>query len=143
VLPSEELVEQRMERQEILVRDNPPVLDVLLDESVLYRKVGGPEVMRGALTHLIKMAGEDDIIVRIVPLSGNIKRFAYTFVLASLDSGKQLAYLDSARKGRIEEDPAEITELRRMWAHFGGAALSQEASIEMIQNTIDERWSAP
>jgi transcriptional regulator with XRE-family HTH domain len=141
VLPSEELVEQRLERQEILTRDNPPVLDVLLDESVLYRKVGGPQVMTQALTHLLKMAGNDDVIVRIVPLSGNIKRFAYTFVLATLDSGKQIAYLDSARKGRIEEHPAEITELRRMWAHFGGAALSQEASIELIQHTIDERWS--
>jgi hypothetical protein len=78
-----------------------------------------------------------------VPLTANIKRFAHSFVLAAVNSGKQVAYLDSARKGRIEELQPEISELRRTWLHFSAEALSQIDSIALIQKAIDERWSTP
>lgn len=143
VLPSEEMVEERLERQQrVLGSENPPVFEALLDESILYRRVGGPEVMVEALTHLIEMARKDDIIVRTVPLTANIKRFAHSFVLATVTNGKQVAYLDSARKGRIEELQSEISELRRTWLHLSAVALSQEDSIALIQKAI-ERWSTP
>lgn len=144
ILPSEELVEERLERQrQVLESENPPVYAALLDESILYRKVGDPQLMVEALTHLIKMAAKDEIIVRIVPLTANIKRFAHSFILAAVNSGKQVAYLSSARKGRIEEHQAEISELRRTWVHFSAEALSQTDSIALIQKAIDERWSTP
>lgn len=144
VLPSEELVAERLERQQrVLDSQNPPVYEALLDESILYRRVGGPEVMVEALAHLIEMAGKDEIIVRIVPLTANLKRFAHSFILAAVSSGKQVAYLSSARKGRIEEEQSEISELRRTWLHLSAAALSQIDSIALIQKAIEERWSTP
>jgi transcriptional regulator with XRE-family HTH domain len=144
ILPSEELVQERLERQQqVLGSENPPVFEALLDEGVLYRKVESPEIMIEALTHLIEMASKDEIIVRIVPLTANIKRFAHSFVLAAVNSGKLVAYLDSARKGRIEEAQAEISELRRMWVHFSAEALSQVDSRALIQKAIDDRWSTP
>ena len=43
----EQLLAARMKRQEILSRSEPPLLWVVLDEFVLHRVIGGPEVMRG------------------------------------------------------------------------------------------------
>jgi transcriptional regulator with XRE-family HTH domain len=143
VLPSEELVGERLDRQEqVLGAERPPVYEALLDESILYRRVGGPEVMVEALTHLIEMADRDEIIVRVVPLTAEIKRFTHSFWLAAVNTGKQVAFLDSARKGRIEEQQAEISELRRMWVHFSAEALSRADSAALIQKAI-ERWSTP
>src|SRR3954452_19360832 len=49
-------VEVRIERQEVLVRSDPPPprFSVVLSEAVLRRPVGGREVMRGQLEHLMR-----------------------------------------------------------------------------------------
>jgi hypothetical protein len=52
----ERLVTARMERQEILRRDNPPRLWYVLDEGVLRRVVGSTEVMAMQLDRLIACA---------------------------------------------------------------------------------------
>lgn len=54
ILPPEK-VEQRLERQRIFERGEPPFFEALIDESVLYRKVGSPQVMAVTLNHLIEM----------------------------------------------------------------------------------------
>jgi transcriptional regulator with XRE-family HTH domain len=140
ILPNENLLEQRLERQQIFERGTPPFYEALLDESVLYRKVGSPEIMAEALSHLVTMAGRDDVIVRVVPLSADLTRFAYPFVLATVESGKQAAYIEGALRGRILEGPADIAELRRLWARFGAEALSRQDSLELINETIKKRW---
>ncbi|CAM5631855.1 hypothetical protein GCM10010343_67120 [Streptomyces avidinii] len=48
-------VAARMDRQRILARDNPPVLWVVLDEAALHREIGGREVMRNQLAHLLNL----------------------------------------------------------------------------------------
>jgi transcriptional regulator with XRE-family HTH domain len=142
ILPPE-LVEQRLERQQIFETGSPPFYEVLLDESILYRKVGTPDIMAGALAHLVEMSTRDDIIVRIVPFSVNVTRFAYPFVLATVESGKQAAYIQGALRGRILERPDEIAELRRVWGRYGALALPEHESIDLIRQMIKERWSTP
>ncbi|WKX73349.1 helix-turn-helix transcriptional regulator [Streptomyces sp. XD-27] len=51
------LVALRVERQTRLTRPDPPLLWVVMDETVLRRPIGGPEVMRGQIDRLIE-AGE-------------------------------------------------------------------------------------
>ncbi len=43
---AEQWVNARMERQLVLQRERPPVCHFVLEESILQRPVGGPEVMR-------------------------------------------------------------------------------------------------
>ncbi|TDD65110.1 helix-turn-helix domain-containing protein [Actinomadura rubrisoli] len=137
ILPAEK-AEERRDRQGIFEHDVTPFFEALIDESILYRKVGTAEIMTEQLGRLI---ASRDQIVRVVPFSADIKRFTLSFVLATLDSGKQVAYLDSALRGRITERPSDIAELWRFWGEAGAAALSQEASIDLIHRTIEDRWS--
>ncbi|MEU4350613.1 helix-turn-helix transcriptional regulator [Streptomyces sp. NPDC023838] len=46
----------RMERQSLLTRADAPRFWVIMDETVLRRPVGGPEVMRGQLDRLLEAA---------------------------------------------------------------------------------------
>ena len=57
----ERLVEVRLARQKILARDDRPRLWAVIDEAVIRRVVGGPDVMRGQLRHLTESAtgGQD------------------------------------------------------------------------------------
>ena len=47
----------RLERQQILTRAKPPMMWVVLDEAVIRRPVGGPQVMYDQLAHLTEVAG--------------------------------------------------------------------------------------
>ncbi|QBI56262.1 helix-turn-helix domain-containing protein [Streptomonospora litoralis] len=53
---TEQRVSARKERKELLRQEEPTRLWVILDEAVLRRPVGGPEVMREQLAHLIELS---------------------------------------------------------------------------------------
>ncbi|NLT54663.1 MAG: helix-turn-helix domain-containing protein [Actinomycetales bacterium] len=68
------LVSLRMERQEILVRPDPPELHFIMDEAVIRRMVGGPEIMLRQLSHIRDMLEQPNITIRIVPFSSGMYR---------------------------------------------------------------------
>jgi transcriptional regulator with XRE-family HTH domain len=64
----ERFVEARMARKQLLSRDDDPVaLFAIVDEAVLRRTVGGPEVMRAQLEHLREVAAGDHVTLMILP----------------------------------------------------------------------------
>jgi transcriptional regulator with XRE-family HTH domain len=62
-------VKVRMIRQQILTRDPPLELSVVLDESVLLRPIGKNRLMYGQLQHLLRMADLPNVELRVLPLS--------------------------------------------------------------------------
>ncbi|MFF9765606.1 helix-turn-helix domain-containing protein [Streptomyces sp. NPDC014636] len=59
----------RMRRQEVLARPTPPRLWVVMDETALRRPVGGPEVMRAQIDHLIEVGRLPHITVQLMPFA--------------------------------------------------------------------------
>ena len=66
--------EARIARQEILYRAQPPTLWAVIDESALLRAIGGPEVMKAQLRHLIDMCDHPAVTLQILPLSAGAHR---------------------------------------------------------------------
>lgn len=62
-------VELRMQRQQLLHREDAPRLWIVLEEQALRRPVGGPEVMRAQIDRLIEAAAEPRVTLQIMPLS--------------------------------------------------------------------------
>ncbi|HIW63736.1 MAG TPA: helix-turn-helix domain-containing protein [Candidatus Stackebrandtia excrementipullorum] len=66
----ESRVNLRISRQEALSRrDRPPRLWAVLDEAALRRPLGGREVMRGQIEHLIRLCGKPNVQIQIIPFS--------------------------------------------------------------------------
>ena len=63
----DDAVAGRIERQRVLDREHPPELWVILDEAVLRRPVGGPEVMREQLARLVEVGQRPNIAIQVVP----------------------------------------------------------------------------
>ncbi|WP_415951036.1 helix-turn-helix domain-containing protein [Streptomyces sp. KLOTTS4A1] len=59
----------RMQRQELLGREEPPRLWVIMDETVLRRTVGSAEVMRGQLDRLIEATQSPHVTLQIAEFS--------------------------------------------------------------------------
>ncbi|WP_431951253.1 helix-turn-helix domain-containing protein [Nocardia lijiangensis] len=59
----------RQRRQEILHRTDPPVVWAVIDEAALHRPVGGPQVHREQMEHLIALAGLPNVTLQVLPYS--------------------------------------------------------------------------
>ncbi|MEV7414113.1 helix-turn-helix transcriptional regulator [Streptomyces sp. NPDC089919] len=63
------LVDVRLARQAVLRADPPLELSAVLDEAVLRRQIGGPEVMREQLRHLVAVAELPQVRLQVLPFS--------------------------------------------------------------------------
>jgi hypothetical protein len=72
-LPSEDEVERRararISRQEILAQGQPAEVWAVLDKRALRRNIGGPEVMKAQLRHLIGTCDLPAVTLQILPSS--------------------------------------------------------------------------
>ena len=57
----------RLRRQELLTRESPPRVWIVMDETVLRWPVGGPEVMRAQIDHLVAMNELPHVTLQIMP----------------------------------------------------------------------------
>ena len=77
-LPSEEEVirraQARISRQEVLAREDPPKVWAVLDEGALRRVIGGPDIMRAQLEHLIEVCEHPAVTLQILPFSAGAHR---------------------------------------------------------------------
>lgn len=62
-------VDLRMARQKLLHRANPPHLWAVVDEAALRRPLGGRDVMRAQLEHLIEMIALPNVTLQVMPFS--------------------------------------------------------------------------
>ena len=137
----EELVAARMQRQDVLSREEPPLLWTLIDEAVLYREAGTPETMNGQLRHLADLSRSPNITIQIVPYSaGPHSGLLGAFVIAELDDSPPIAYLETAAEGETVEDPSVLARLALPFDNLRSKALPDVASRDMIVKVTEERW---
>jgi hypothetical protein len=125
----------RMARQAVLTREPPPKLAVILDEAVLRRQIGGPDVMRRQLTSLAEANERSMITVQVLPFSAGAHRaMAGSFVILEFASDTEypLVYSEGMTGGVFR---SRSDELRSYWMSFESlraAALSPKQSVEFI-----------
>lgn len=64
----ERRISLRRDRQQLLTRPAPPRLWVVVDEAALWRPIGGPDVMRAQLEHLIAVTKLPNVTLQVMPL---------------------------------------------------------------------------
>jgi hypothetical protein len=105
----ERAVAARMERQEIFARAAPPLFRAVLDEGVLYRPIGGKEVMRRQLERLVEAVESPRIGIQVVPMAlGMTTGILGGFVIAQLPGGPDTVYIQSAIHGHVTNRPEDV-----------------------------------
>lgn len=138
----EEQVQTRLERQKVLTGDGAPLFVAVLDEAVFRRPIGSSKIMYEQLMHIIELAKRPNIIVQVIPFDrGQHAGFAGPFVIASVN-GKDVAYVDNALRGGVEEHPDDVAALKRLWSMLTSAAMHEEASLNFIAE-VARSWSVP
>jgi len=145
-LSGEEIEERagaRLRRQEILARDKPPALWVILDEGVLRRPVGGGHVMLEQVNRLAEAARQPSIVIEVIPTTvGAHEGLAGAFTLADFDSAPTAAYRETAGGGQVTEDRDEVATLELTWATLRSETLPRKASLTLLEE-VAKTWTSP
>jgi len=125
----------RMERQQLLDAENPPRLWAIIDEAALVRPVGGPEVMRGQLEHLIAVGRQhDNVHVQVLPFSvGAHAGLAGQFVLLEFPEDPGVVHVESATDGLYLETAQDLQRYQLLYDHVHASALSVSQSREHLK----------
>jgi Domain of unknown function (DUF5753) len=99
------LVAARLERQRIFDRDDPPHVSILLDELVLHRLIGTPQVVHDQLVHVADMSVRSHISVQVIAGSvGAHPGLACAFMIASCDGQPDIMYIDAVEGQTMERN---------------------------------------
>ncbi len=139
------LVDLRMQRQEVLVRQPAPDLHFILDEAVIRRTAGGRDVMRRQLRHLQDLVESPNITMRIMPFEKGmypLQRVAYWLFEFPDPEDAYVLYVENPQGSFIvHESSTEESELESPTRYLGvfwelEQITSHEDSLELLQNAI-------
>lgn len=138
----DEQVAARMKRQEILAREDPPALWVILDEWVLRRPVGGRHVMQEQVSRLIAAVQQPHIMIEVIPAeTGAHEGVAGAFAIADFADVPSVGYQEGAVGGQPVEEREDVASLELTWAMLRAETLPRAASLALLEEAA-KSWTS-
>ncbi|MFD4988936.1 helix-turn-helix domain-containing protein [Streptomyces sp. NPDC058372] len=138
----EELVEARRSRRAIFDRENPPYLELVLEETVLRRPFGSHEVLRGQLLALAEDAERPHVNIQILPMNRGLRGSHAgdrgPMRLVETAEHEHLVYMEIEDQGLLISEPSTVSQLTHRYARIRGQALSPDDSVELIERLAGE-----
>ncbi len=141
------LVRVRMRRQQILDRAELR-LSVVLDESVLKRRIGDESVMYEQLQRLAREIDRPNLTLRILPLNAQHTVFGESFVIFGFGTDgdamlQEVVSTEHLRSGFTVEGERETYLHRIAFQMLAEASLDPAESRALILETAESHWSVP
>jgi hypothetical protein len=134
--------DERQARQRLLGKQDPLLLHSLIDEGVIRRVVGGPQVMAEQLRHLLTVGTQGNVTIQAVPFTAG----AYSTMSGPVsilgfaeDDGPDLAYLEHAAGGESVENREDVAAFNSTFEHVSrNLALPPDQSADLIKGVLDQ-----
>jgi transcriptional regulator with XRE-family HTH domain len=139
------LVGVRMKRQEVLDRDAVET-SIVLDESILKRRIGDRSVMYEQLQQLAKKADRPNITIRVLPLDSQHTVFGESFVIFGFEADdddpmlQDVVSTEHLRSGFTVEGERDTYLHRIAFQMLAEASLGPEESKALIKDTAESHW---
>ncbi|MER7790849.1 helix-turn-helix transcriptional regulator [Streptomyces sp. NPDC097640] len=142
-LLDEEIVEQRvaarMERQVIFGARPAPLLGFVIEECVLRKPIGGVQVLRGQLEHLLLVGEKRNVEIQVMPLGREDSAgLDGPFTLMTPKGGEQLAYLEGQGRSALLTDREEVHIIAARYGIIRAQALNPRESSIFIEKLLGE-----
>ncbi len=131
----ERLVDLRMKRQEVLDRNPPLDVWMILDEAVVRRTIGGPEVMRDQLARLVEESKKPNVTLQVLPFeTGSHAGLRGPFSILEFPerADADVAYVESVAGIIYLEKEREVRTCAEAFDRLRAAALSPGQSTDLI-----------
>ncbi|WP_210586760.1 helix-turn-helix transcriptional regulator [Streptomyces sp. GESEQ-35] len=131
----------RLARQRIFEKEEPPVFWMILSEAALYQEIGGREVMREQLVHLLGFESNPRINVQVLPFSaGAHAGLQGSFNVYRFPGDPTIVYTEGYGSGHPSANPDTVKDCSLRYDHLQAAALSLRDSAELIRRVMEERY---
>ncbi|MCX4965976.1 helix-turn-helix transcriptional regulator [Streptomyces sp. NBC_00654] len=130
----------RLRRQEVLVRDRPPLYEAVIHEAALRMQFGGPKVSGAQLAHILDQSERDGITVRVIPFTaggfpGAGQSFTYVgAAVAHLDT----VQLDSSHGSMLLDSDMQLRRYRGLLDRLRSLALPVQESRDFIRRIAQD-----
>jgi len=131
----ERIVGVRMERQKILTSDDGPHVWFVINEAVVRRVVGGPQVMRGQLDRLMAVADLPRVQLQVLPFDAGAHASmdgSFSILAFPEQADPQVVYMEYLTGALYLEKPADTDRYRLVVDHLRATALNMDASRALI-----------
>ncbi|MBV9857701.1 MAG: helix-turn-helix transcriptional regulator [Streptosporangiaceae bacterium] len=136
---ADELVTARLERQAILDRSDPPQVVTVLDESVLHRLIGSPQIMAEQLAHLAERATLPHASVQVLTAdNGANAGLSGGFALASCDGAPDVLSMNGV-EDVTDETRSLVRKATNIFVRVQADSLPRAASLKLISEAA-EQW---
>ena len=137
----ERRVTARLARQDIFNREKPIHLDFILNEAVIRRSVGGPEVMIEQLHKLKEIAESQAATLRLLPFaSGAHTAMEGAFTIFSFpdDEYPDVVYIEGMMGDLYLESVESVTRYRESFGRLEHDSLSPTDTMDAIDTLMRE-----
>ncbi|MDI6410504.1 helix-turn-helix transcriptional regulator [Streptomyces albus] len=131
-------VQARLVRREVIERDAPPLLWVILHESTLRTEVGSRAVMADQLRHLASHAGNPDITLQVLRFNAGAPASSLPFTLLTPDDGATVLYSESRGQGHVTDSATAVDNARTTYERLRASARAPEESLALIREIAEE-----
>ncbi|MFC8536312.1 Scr1 family TA system antitoxin-like transcriptional regulator [Streptomyces sp. NPDC057249] len=135
----EERVKNRMQRRALLERKPRPMLSFLLEEVILHRPIGGPEVLREQIGRLREYAELPFLSLQIMPTSRQTHAaLDGPMVLLETPDHDHVAYIEGQRVSYLIDEPEEVSVFQQKCGMLRSQAHSPEESVCLMDDLLGE-----
>ncbi|GHF75109.1 helix-turn-helix domain-containing protein [Streptomyces thermodiastaticus] len=143
-LLDDDVIEQRLDarlaRQEIFNRRPAPLMSFVIEEAVLRRPLGGREIMREALEHILLMSRLRHVEVQVMPTDREDNAaLGGPFTLIDVDKRQRIAYAEVQDDSRLYTDVVRVRELEARYGILRSQALTPSESSAFIEKLLGEQ----
>ncbi|SDK39035.1 hypothetical protein SAMN05421806_10763 [Streptomyces indicus] len=133
-------VAHRLARQQVLDRQDPPQVDVIIHEAALRMQFGGPAVARGQLEHLLHVGERDHVTLRVIPFAaGSFPGAGQSVIYAGVDvPALDTVELDSTHGAEFIDTDMQLQKYRAQLDAMEAVALAPAASRDVIRALADD-----
>ncbi|GGT06254.1 transcriptional regulator [Streptomyces chromofuscus] len=135
----EEGLEARLQRQEIFSRRPAPLMSFVIEEAVLRRPLGGAQVLREALEHILFLGQSRNVEIQVMP-TGRADHGALggPFTLIDTDDDQRIAYAEVQDHSRLHTDAKYVRTLEARYGILRSQALTPSESAAFIVQLMGE-----
>lgn len=134
-----ERIEERRTRQQLLTRENPPQVEVMLDEAVLHRPLGGAAIMREQLDRILTVAKYPNVTLRVMPfkIGGHPALESNFIVLEFASLAPTIVYVEGLIGQLYMERQQEVDHYLQVVSQLRDMALSPKDSVTFVARFRD------
>jgi hypothetical protein len=136
----DQLVALRMRRQKMFSRPDAPRVWMVLDESVLYRPIGGVKVLKQQIEYLLEMSALPHVSVQVLPYSRSGLSAEHAFSLLRFGEPElpNIAYVEYLTGAHYIEKREEIEKYSRALDMLAVDAETPERSRTLLAKRRQE-----